>query len=82
MFFTEKKSSFTERKMDLETKWVEASDETEYAVTIFDDGNDAYARCPNAWRVSHTWKGKSRVVNIADPSVCISSISTWKLRRP
>lgn len=68
--------------MDPGPNWVESSDRTEYVVSIFDDGNYAYARCPNAWRVSHTWKGKSRIVNTADPSVCISSISTWKLRRP
>ena len=59
--------------------WVDSSDEGEYAVSVFDDGNEAYTRYPNVWRVSHTWRGKSRVYNASDPSVRISSISTWKL---
>ena len=59
--------------------WADSSDGTEYAIGVFDDGNEALARYPNVWRVSHTWKGKSRLYNARDPSVRVSSISTWKL---
>ena len=59
--------------------WADVEDVQEYAVSVFDDGNEAHAHRPNAWRVVRTWRGKSEVRNVHDAST-ISSISTWKLR--
>ena len=60
--------------------WEAVDDECTYIVSVFDDGNERYSHHHNAWRVSGTWRGKSRVVNVEEPGVCIGSISTWKLR--
>ena len=76
----QKKRSTKKKEKKMGEAWVDVDDKRAYAVSVFDDGNERYARYANVWRVERTWKGKSAIRNVGDASVFLGSISTWKLR--
>ena len=43
--------------------WAPVEDARTYEIRVFDDGNEALASKPNAWRIVARWKGKVMLRN-------------------
>ena len=53
-----------------------------YEINKFDDGNQKYEQmCENKWYIYSNWHGKCALVNCANPTIKISSISLWKISK-
>ena len=48
------------------------------SINTFDDGNQRYQDYTNSWVIIGEWLGKVSLRNISNPTLEISSISTWK----
>ena len=62
--------------------WAPVEDARTYEIRVFDDGNEALASKPNAWRIVARWKGKVRLRNCVDCNSAgslVQSISEWKV---
>ena len=50
-----------------------------YEIKNFDDGNGRYQNYVNRWYIYGTWRGKVSLINAQNQSICVDSISKWKL---
>ena len=64
-----------------EWNYFEPNQQEIYTIHIFDDGNNQFEIYENKWLVFGTWRGTYAIVNKANPTVKINSISTWKLSK-
>ena len=52
-----------------------------YKITVFDDGNQRYAKLKNEWFLFGIWKDKCAIVNKHNPHAIIKSISIKSMGR-
>jgi len=63
-----------------DTALVQTEDPSIYYVRTFDDGNSCYEQYINEWTRTHSnHRGKISLCNVHDTTVCIASISAWKV---
>lgn len=60
--------------------FVQITDPSIYYIRTFDDGNSCYRQYNNEWTRTHSnHRGKISLRNVHDSTVCIASISAWKV---